>query len=273
MPTETPAAAPPKIHFDRVSKVYGRGAGAFQALQETDLAIGDKSFVTVVGPSGCGKTTLLMMAAGLVAPDTGEVRVSGKAVRGPGPERGVVFQQFALFPWLTVQENVEFGLRIAGLDAKQRAEKASRYIELVGLSDFRNTLPKALSGGMKQRCAIARAWAVDPEILLMDEPFGALDAMTRVALNDQLLAAWSQRKSTVLFITHDVDEAVYLATEIVVMASRPGRVTEIIPVDLPWPRNEAVRFSQDFIAIRNTVWHAVHGHREESGEEAARPRS
>lgn len=258
MPHQTGTEA--KIHFDRVSKRYGSGPTAFQALQETNLTIADKSFVTVVGPSGCGKTTLMLMAAGLIKSDSGAVRVGGRVVNGPSPERGMVFQQFALFPWLTVQENVEFGLRLAGLNARARAEKALHYIDLVGLTDFRNNLPKTLSGGMKQRCAIARAWAVDPEILLMDEPFGALDALTRVALNDQLLSAWSQRKSTVMFITHDVDEAVYLATEIVIMASRPGRVSRVVPVNLPWPRNEAVRFSPDFADIRNTVWHAVHGH-------------
>ncbi len=247
-----------KIVFDRVTKTYGKGSTAFKAVEETTLGIADKSFVTVVGPSGCGKTTMMQMAAGLVKPDTGQVRVGGKPVNGPSPERGVVFQQFALFPWLTVQENVEFGLRIAKLDKKTRTETALRYIELVGLSDFRNNLPKTLSGGMKQRCAIARAWAVNPEILLMDEPFGALDAMTRVSLNDQLLSAWRQRQSTVMFITHDVDEAVYLATHIVVMAAKPGRVTQVLSVNLPWPRNEDVRFSPEFVEMRKAVWHAVH---------------
>jgi len=248
-----------KILFDRVTKVYGEGVKTFTAVDETTLRIPDKAFVTVVGPSGCGKTTLLQMAAGLVTPDSGQVRVGGKLVIGPSPERGVVFQQFALFPWLTVRENVEFGLRIAKLDNKTCTERAMHYIELVGLTDFCDNLPKTLSGGMKQRCAIARAWAVNPEILLMDEPFGALDAMTRVALHDQLLGAWQQRQSTVMFITHDVDEAVYLATHIVVMANKPGRVVQVMDVNLPWPRSQDVRFSPEFAAIRKAVWHAVHG--------------
>ncbi|MCB2128054.1 MAG: ABC transporter ATP-binding protein [Rhodobacteraceae bacterium] len=249
----------PKIEFAGVSKSYGTGSKQFQAIEPTSLAIEDRSFVTVVGPSGCGKTTLMLMAAGLVEPDTGSVKVSGKPVKGPSPDRGVVFQQFALFPWLTVQKNVEFGLKLAGVPAAESESRARQYIDLVGLTGFENNLPKTLSGGMKQRCAIARAWAVDPEILLMDEPFGALDALTRVALNNQLLDAWSQRKSTVMFITHDVDEAVYLATDIVVMAARPGRIAKRIRVDLPWPRTEEVRFSAEFAEYRNTVWHAVHG--------------
>lgn len=249
----------PKIQYQDVTKSFGAGATQFHAIEPTNLDVSDGSFVTVVGPSGCGKTTLMLMAAGLVEPTTGSVLVGGEPVRGPSPERGVVFQQFALFPWMSVQRNVEFGLKLAGVGADERRERANQFIDLVGLSDFRNNLPKTLSGGMKQRCAIARAWAVDPEILLMDEPFGALDAMTRVTLNDTLLAAWSKRQSTVMFITHDVDEAVYLATDIVVMAAKPGRIAQRIHVNLPWPRTEEVRFSKEFADYRNTVWHAVHG--------------
>lgn len=249
----------PKIEYSDVTKKFGSGPNTFQAISPTNLEIADRSLVTVVGPSGCGKTTLMLMAAGLVTPTTGQVRVNGDVVDRPSPDRGVVFQQFALFPWMTVQKNVEFGLKLAGVGGVERRKRADQYIELVGLSDFRDNLPKTLSGGMKQRCAIARAWAVDPEILLMDEPFGALDAMTRVSLNDTLLGAWNSRKSTIMFITHDVDEAVYLATDIVVMASKPGRVEAKMKVDLPWPRTEEIRFSPEFAELRNAVWHAVHG--------------
>ncbi|RVB58937.1 ABC transporter ATP-binding protein, partial [Mesorhizobium sp. M7A.F.Ca.CA.002.04.1.1] len=165
---------------------------------------------------------------------------------------------YALFPWLTVRQNVEFGLRIKGEEASRRRQIAERFIDLVGLGDFADALPKTLSGGMKQRCAIARAYAVDPSILLMDEPFGALDALTRVQLQDQLLDTWSRERRTVMFITHDVDEAVYLANRVIVMAARPGRLQEIIDVGLPYPRTEEIRLSAEFMSIRNRVWQAVY---------------
>ncbi|RYE66684.1 MAG: ABC transporter ATP-binding protein, partial [Rhizobiaceae bacterium] len=167
-------------------------------------------------------------------------------------------QQYALFPWLTVQQNVEFGLKIAGHKRDERRRIADHFIALVGLTDFANSLPKTLSGGMKQRCAIARAYAVNPKILLMDEPFGALDALTRVQLQDQLLTMWSKERRTVMFITHDVDEAVYLASRVVVMAARPGRLYKIVNVDLPYPRTEDMRLSSEFSELRNEVWRAVY---------------
>ncbi|MCA1219655.1 ABC transporter ATP-binding protein [Streptomyces sp. 8L] len=247
-----------KISFRDVVKTYPVKNGTFTALGGVTLGIGEREFVTVVGPSGCGKSTLLNMAAGLGEPTSGEVTVDGRPVTGPGPDRGVIFQQYALFPWLTVRRNVEFGLRLTDADAGERRARAERAIELVGLSDFADALPKTLSGGMKQRCAIARAYAVDPEVLLMDEPFGALDALTRVQLQEQLLDTWSRQTRTVLFITHDVEEAVYLARRVVVMAARPGRVHEVIDVDLPYPRTEEMRLSPEFAALRNRVWHAVY---------------
>jgi NitT/TauT family transport system ATP-binding protein len=252
------AAPEPKIRIENLSLVFGGGDNAIVALKDFNLDIMDGEFVTVVGPSGCGKTTAMYIVAGLYAATAGTCRVDGKAVSGPGPERGVIFQQYALFPWLTVRKNVEFGLKLQGVPAAERRRRAAHYIDLVGLSDFADALPKTLSGGMKQRCAIARAYAVDPAVLLMDEPFGALDALTRVRLQDQLLATWSKDRRTVMFITHDVDEAVYLANRVVVMAPRPGRLQEIIPVDLPYPRTEDVRLSPEFAAIRNEVWHAVY---------------
>jgi len=212
----------------------------------------------VVGPSGCGKSTAMNIAAGLTMPSSGQVTVDGTPVKGPAPERGVIFQQYALFPWLTVRQNVEFGLKIAGHPKAERGKIADHFIDLVGLWDFAHALPKMLSGGMKQRCAIARAYAVNPKILLMDEPFGALDALTRVQLQDQLLAMWSKERRTVMFITHDVDEAVYLASRVVVMAARPGRLHKIVKVDLPYPRTEEMRLSPAFSELRNEVWRAVY---------------
>ncbi|MGI5271924.1 ABC transporter ATP-binding protein [Nonomuraea sp. CA-218870] len=247
-----------KISFQGVSKTFELKGGNFLALDRVDLDIADREFVTVVGPSGCGKSTLMGMAAGLVEPGTGRILLDGAPVTGPGPDRGVIFQQYALFPWLTVRKNVEFGLKLQAISAEERRRRAQRAIDLVGLTDFADALPKTLSGGMKQRCAIARAYAVGPQVLLMDEPFGALDALTRVQLQDQLLETWSRERRTVMFITHDVDEAVYLANRVIVMAARPGRIHRIIDVDLPYPRTEEMRLSPEFSRIRNEVWHSVY---------------
>ncbi|WP_248305328.1 ABC transporter ATP-binding protein [Devosia sp. 1566] len=246
------------MDFSDVGRVFGVPDGRFVALENFNLQVFDGEFVTVVGPSGCGKSTAMNIAAGLLKPSSGQCLVDGKAVEGPGPERGVIFQQYALFPWLTVRQNVEFGLKLKGVERAERRRISDHYIGLVGLSDFADALPKQLSGGMKQRCAIARAYAVDPQVLLMDEPFGALDALTRVRMQNQLLDTWMRERRTVMFITHDVDEAVYLANRVVVMASRPGRLQEIIEVDLPYPRNDEIRLSPQFAAIRNQVWHAVY---------------
>ena len=247
-----------KISFRNATKVFGSGKDGVTALQNLDLNIRDGEIVTVVGPSGCGKSTAMNMVAGLLDVTSGDVLVDEKSVHGPGPDRGVIFQQYALFPWLTVRQNVEFGLKLQGMDRATRKERAMHYLDLVGLADFSEAYPKTLSGGMKQRCAIARAYAVTPSVLLMDEPFGALDALTRVKLQDQLLDTWSKDKRTVMFITHDVDEAVYIAHRVIVLAARPGRLQEIIDVDLPFPRNDDVRLSPEFTAIRNRVWRAVY---------------
>jgi NitT/TauT family transport system ATP-binding protein len=251
------------ITIDRVHKSFPLKGETFTALGDVSLELADNEFVTVVGPSGCGKTTLMNILAGLETPTSGRALVDGKPVTGPGPERGVIFQQYALFPWLTVRKNVEFGLRTKGVPRDERRRTAQHFIDLVGLGQFADALPKTLSGGMKQRVAIARAYAVNPSILLMDEPFGAVDALTRVRLQDQLLATWSQEKRSVVFITHDVDEAVFLANRVVVMAARPGRVVEVIDVDLPYPRNDELRLSPAFTALRNRVWNAVY-HQETS---------
>jgi NitT/TauT family transport system ATP-binding protein len=248
----------PKISFRQARKVFGDGAKRFTAIESLTLDIADGEIVTVVGPSGCGKSTAMNMVAGLIPQSGGQVLVGGKPVEGPGPDRGVIFQQYALFPWMTVRENVEFGLKIQGQPADARRMTAMHYLGLVGLSDFADAYPKTLSGGMKQRCAIARAYAVNPSVLLMDEPFGALDALTRVRLQDQLLDTWSKDKRTVMFITHDVDEAVYIAHRVIVLAANPGRLQEVIEVDLPFPRTEEIRLSPAFTDIRNRVWRAVY---------------
>ncbi|GAA4705623.1 ABC transporter ATP-binding protein [Nocardioides conyzicola] len=245
----------PKISVRHVGKRFDNG---FVALGDVSLDVEDNEFVTIVGPSGCGKSTLLNILAGLEEPSGGEALVDGVPVDGPGPERGVIFQQYALFPWLTVRQNIEFGLRTTRVAKAERRRRVEHYLDLVGLTAFADELPKTLSGGMKQRCAIARAYAVHPEILLMDEPFGAVDALTRVRLQEQLLATWSQERRTVVFITHDVDEAVFLANRVVVMAAGPGRIQEIVEVDLPYPRTEELRLSPEFTALRNRVWSAVY---------------
>jgi len=247
-----------KISFRNVAKVFGAGANAFTAIQNLTFDIDDGEIVTVVGPSGCGKSTAMNMVAGLMSQSSGEVLVDGKPVSRPGPDRGVIFQQYALFPWMTVRENVEFGLKLQKLGKIERRQRAMHYLGLVGLADFADSYPKTLSGGMKQRCAIARAYAVNPTVLLMDEPFGALDALTRVKLQNQLLETWSKDKRTVMFITHDVDEAVYIAHRVIVLAANPGRLQEIIDVDLPFPRDDEVRLSPEFAEIRNRVWRAVY---------------
>jgi NitT/TauT family transport system ATP-binding protein len=247
----------PKICVKDICKTFELGKEDFVALDHVSLDIADNEFVTVVGPSGCGKTTLMNILGGLETPSSGTALVDDKPVLGPGPERGVIFQQYALFPWLTVRKNVEFGLETAHVPKKERREIAQRYIAMVGLEQFADALPKMLSGGMRQRCAIARAYAVNPSILLMDEPFGALDALTRVRLQEQLLETWSQDQRTVVFITHDVDEAVFLANRVIVMAAGPGRIFSTIDVPAV-TRDEAFRMSDQFAHLRNQVWSAVH---------------
>lgn len=248
----------PKIEVKDLKKTFPLKNEDFVALNGVNLDIADQEFVTVVGPSGCGKTTLLNVIAGLEKASGGQVLVDGESVSGPSPERGVIFQQYALFPWLTVRENVEFGLKLAKKGKKETRETAQHFIDLVGLTQFADALPKMLSGGMKQRCALARAYAVNPKLLLMDEPFGALDALTRVNLQGQLLQTWQSEKRTVVFITHDVDEAVFLANRVVVMAAKPGRIKEIIEVDLPYPRHVDLRLTPRFGELRNRVWSAVY---------------
>lgn len=249
-----------KVSIQDVVKKFDSRNGEVVALNGIDMDIMENEFITVVGPSGCGKSTLLNIIAGLEAPTSGQVICDGKEVRGTGPERGVVFQQYALFPWLTVLGNVEFALKIKNKRSSKEEIKqaAMKYIEMVDLIDFIDHYPKELSGGMKQRVAIARAYAANPSVLLMDEPFGALDAQTRTQLQEELLETWDKEKKTCFFITHDVDEAIVLGQKVLIMSARPGRIKEIVDVDIPYPRNQETKMSQTFMDIKNHIWSQVY---------------
>ena len=249
----------PKVQIKDVKKIYEGRNGQTVALNGANLDIYDNEFICVVGPSGCGKSTLLNIIAGLHDPTSGEVLVDGVKVEGTGVDRGVVFQQYALFPWLTVKKNVEFGLTLKKeLTKQQREEIAMKYIKMVGLEKFVNAYPKELSGGMKQRVAIARAYAVNPSLLLMDEPFGALDAQTRTQLQTELLKTWEEEMKTCFFITHDVEEAIFLASRVVVMSARPGRIKEVIDIDIPYPRNQETKMLPRFTELKNYIWNMVY---------------
>jgi NitT/TauT family transport system ATP-binding protein len=218
------------IVFEAITKVFPRGGSSFTALADVSLEIPDKQFLAIVGPSGCGKTTLLRMAAGLEVPSSGIVRVGGRRVNGPGADRAVVFQQFALFPWKTVRENIAFGLKCKGVPRARRDELTRDYLALMGMSGTEDNYPHQLSGGMQQRVAIARSYAIEPQVLLMDEPFGSLDAQTRMVMQEELIRISRVNPRTVLFITHSVEEAVYLADRVVVLGRSPGRVTDVIDI-------------------------------------------
>ncbi len=249
------------LSIEHLDKSFVRGNLASQVLKDINLNIAKGEFISIIGHSGCGKSTVLNIVAGLLDPSLGGVILDGKEVRGPGPDRSMVFQNHSLLPWLTVYENVEVAVNKLFKRSMNRAERREwieHNLALVNMGHALNKYPQEISGGMKQRVGIARALAMKPKVLLLDEPFGALDALTRVQMQDQLLATWGSEQRTVMFITHDVDEAVYLANRVVVMAARPGRVQEVIDVDLPYPRTEAVRLSPEFTRIRNRVWRAVY---------------
>ena len=247
-----------KVHIENVVKKFNTRKGEVVALNGANFDIHENEFVCVVGPSGCGKSTLLNIIGGLEEPTEGRVLVDGQEVTGPGPDRGIVFQQYALFPWLTVLENVKFGLKLQGKSDKEAEEIALKYIKLVELQDFVHSYPKELSGGMKQRVAIARAYAVTPKVLLMDEPFGALDAQTRTQLQSELLNTWEKEQKTCFFITHDVEEAIILAQRVVIMYARPGRVKEIVDIDIPYPRTQETKMSPRFLELKNHIWSQVY---------------
>jgi NitT/TauT family transport system ATP-binding protein len=250
------------IVFDHVGRRFYRDGQDFPALDDVSFEVRAREFVAIVGPSGCGKTTCLRLAAGLEFPTSGAVTVGGRTVTGPGPDRSVVFQQFALFPWKSVADNIDFGLRAAHVPAGERQARIARYIELMGLQGYESAFPHQLSGGMQQRVAIARSYVLDPDVLLMDEPFGALDAQTRVVMQEELIKLARASPRTVLFITHSVEEAVYLADRVVVMTCRPGRVGEIIDVAATrqregWDRHERIEDVMDeesFVHLRTRIW-------------------
>lgn len=247
-----------KLKIENVYKEYNTRKGKTVALNGINLDIKENEFICVVGPSGCGKSTLLNAIAGLHEPTSGSIYLDGNLIKGTGVERGVVFQQYALFPWRTVLKNVMFGLEIKKTPKDEAEKIAMKYIKSVGLEGFEHAYPKELSGGMKQRVAIARAYAANPEVLLLDEPFGALDAQTRVQLQQELLTTWEQDKKTCFFITHDVDEAVILAQRVVIMSARPGRIKRIVDIDIPYPRTQDIKTSPKFIELKNEIWNEVY---------------
>jgi NitT/TauT family transport system ATP-binding protein len=228
-----------KVVIDGVSKVFG----STKALERIDLEIADNDFLCILGPSGCGKSTLLRIVAGLEVPSTGKALLDGQPVERPGPDRGMVFQSYTLFPWLTVRENILFGTR-------STPAKTDSLMVKVGLKGFENHYPKQLSGGMQQRTALARALANDPKILLLDEPFGALDNQTRALMQELLLGIWEADRKTVLFVTHDIDEAIFMASRVAVMSARPGRLKTIVPVGLPHPRHYTMKTTPEFSALK-----------------------
>ncbi len=245
-------AAPVRIQFDRVSVDFPTEHGPMRVLDDVSFDIHNGEFVSIIGPSGCGKTTMMNIVGGFVQPTSGRVLLDGKPVQDPGPDRGVIFQEYGVFPWLTVRQNIEFGLKLSSskVRAAQREEIVARYMKLMGLADFANHFPKHLSGGMRQRLAIARAYAVRPEFLLMDEPFGALDAQTRSAMQDLLLEVLQSEGKTVMLITHSVEEAIYLSSRIVVVTARPARIRTIIDVPFGYPRAENVHEDPRFGELR-----------------------
>jgi NitT/TauT family transport system ATP-binding protein len=246
------------LEAKELGKTFASPQGDVVALEDITFAVHRREFLCVIGPSGCGKSTLIRILAGLEIPSEGEVLIDHKRVTGPGPERGMVFQAYTLFPWLTVKGNVMFGLKMAGRSHWERDAEARQWIEMVGLSKFENAYPDQLSGGMKQRVAIARALANQPRVLLMDEPFGALDAQTRCQMQSYLLQIWRNVDVTIVFITHDLDEAIYLADRILVLRAHPGRMDELIEVAVPRPRTPEQIISPEFLAARKRLEELIH---------------
>ena len=239
------------LSIQQVSRTFENPRGAStQALLPVDFEVRDNDFVTILGPSGCGKSTLLRIVAGLDTPSGGRVLLDGQPVAGPGADRGMVFQSYTLFPWLTIEQNVRFGLRERGMSVAEQKERSDFFISRVGLRGFEQHYPKQLSGGMQQRTAIARALANDPKILLLDEPFGALDNQTRVLMQELLLGIWESHRKTVLFVTHDIDEAIFMANRVAVFSARPGRIKSEIAVDFAHPRHYTIKTSPEFSVLK-----------------------
>jgi len=241
---------PTKLHIHNVSKIYRSDGQEVLAIDEIDLKIKNKEFATILGPSGCGKSTLLRIVAGLIKPTEGIVRLDGNVISRPGQDRGMVFQSYTLFPWLTVTENIRFGLEISGMVKAKQEQIAQEFVEKVGLKGFEKTYPRGLSGGMKQRVAIARALANNPAILLLDEPFGALDAQTRALMQELLTQIWEELHKTILFVTHDVEEAIFLSDRVFIMTARPGKIKAEIDISLERPRNYEIKATESFLNLK-----------------------
>ncbi|MCY1274406.1 ABC transporter ATP-binding protein [Pseudomonas jinjuensis] len=253
------AAQPARLRVEEVSLRYRTpDGGTFSALEKVSFEVPDQQFAVIVGPSGCGKSSLLYLTAGLSEPTEGEIHVGGQLVEGPGLDRGMVFQSYTLFPWLSVRENIEFGLKRRGMPAAERREIVDHYLDEVGLTRFAGNYPKQLSGGMMQRVAIARALANDPQILLMDEPFGALDSQTRMQMQQLLLRVWDHSKKTVVFVTHDIDEAILLGDRVYVMGARPGRIKRILDVPIERPRSLDMVMDRAFIDMKREILGLLH---------------
>jgi NitT/TauT family transport system ATP-binding protein len=245
------------LEAEGVRKLYTKNGQSLPVCDIAQFAAQEGEFITVIGPSGCGKSTFLHILGGFIPADSGHIRVYGKEVNGPGPDRGMMFQEFALFPWKSVAGNIAWGLEAQGWEKERVEETVRKHLDMMHLADFAHHYPAELSGGMKQRTALARVLAFDPKVLLMDEPFGALDAQTREIMQEELMNLWERTRKTVVFVTHDIDEAVFLADRVVVLTARPARVREEIKIDLPRPRDLAVRKSVQLLEYRNYVWDLI----------------
>jgi len=248
---------PIAIQAAAVRKAYTKNGQTLQVLDVERFAVRDGEFVTVIGPSGCGKSTLLHIMGGFIPAESGEITVHGRRVDGPGPDRGMMFQEFALFPWKSVAGNIAWGLEAQGFEKSKIEEIVDAHLDMVGLSEFRNHYPAELSGGMKQRVALARVLAFNPEVLLMDEPFGALDAQTRETMQEEVTRLWERTRKTIVFVTHDIEEAVFLGDRVVVLTARPGRIRQEVKIDLPRPRTLEIKKSAQCHEYRNTIWDLI----------------
>jgi NitT/TauT family transport system ATP-binding protein len=249
-----------------VRKLYARNGQSLQVLDVERFSAREGEFITVIGPSGCGKSTFLHIVGGFIKAESGSIRVYGREVRGPGPDRGMLFQEFSLFPWKTVAGNIAWGLEVQGCSREEIEETVGRYLDITGLRDFRNHYPAELSGGMKQRVALARVLAYDPKVLLMDEPFGALDAQTREAMQEELTRLWERTGKTIVFVTHDIEEAVYLGDRVVVLTARPGRIREEVTIELPRPRSLEIKKSAQCHEYRNYIWDLIRSESRRAGK-------
>jgi len=244
-----------EIVVDSLSHTFGIGtAEALTVLDGINLTFSSGSFTAIVGTSGCGKSTLLKMIAGLITPSEGRMTLDGESIKGTDRKRGMVFQQDAVFPWMTVSKNISYGPRLRGASKQEQLAIASKWADVVGLKGFEDRWPRELSGGMRKRVDIGRVYANDPDVLLMDEPFGALDAQTKERMQTDLLAAWQQTRKTVIFVTHDLEEAIFLSDRVIVMSARPGRISHVESIDLEHPRENAIRLTDDFIQIKRRLW-------------------